>query len=323
VWRIEWNRCSYIKDPRSGKRVARPNPKNAWEIVDVPKLRIIDDDLWEAVKRRQRDLSFEIGRDDHGNALNRAHRRKFLLSGLLKCGCCGGGFMIVAQDRYGCATHRSMGTCNNNATVSRREIEERVLGGLKQKLLAPELVREFIRAFQEEVNRSNTEREVQARADRQQLDSIKRKIAGIVTAIEEGDYSRALGDRLADLEKQQDLLQVRLSEAPPSTVRLHPRLAEVYAEKIQQLEKALNDPAIRAEASDVLRSLIDRIELRPAGEGHGIAAMLYGDLAEILAVCADPGGKKNLPKAAASGSRLSVVAGACNHRELTLLPVHI
>ena len=308
VGRIEWNRCSYIKDPRSGKRVARPNPKNAWEIVDVPKLQIIDDDLWEAVKRRQKDLAFEIERDDHGNALNRAHRRKFLLSGLLKCGCCGGGFTIVAQDRYGCATHRSKGTCNNNATVSRRGIEGRVLGGLKQKLLAPELVREFIRAFQEEVNRSNTEREVQVRADRQQLDSIKRKIAGIVTAIEEGDYSRALGDRLADLEKQQDLLQVRLSEAPPSTVRLHPRLAEVYAEKIQQLEKALNDPAIRAEASDVLRSLIDRIELRPAGEGHGIAAMLYGDLAEILVVCA-PGGKKNPPKAAASGSQLSVVAG--------------
>src|SRR3990170_98763 len=232
------------------------------QVVDVPKLRIIDDDLWEAVRLRQRELSFEIRRDEAGNALNRAHRRKFLLSGLLKCGCCGGGFTIVAQDRYGCATHRSKGTCNNNATVSRQEIEERVRGGLKEKLLAPELVREFIRAFQEEMNRTNAEREEQFRADRQQLDSIKRKIAGIVTAIEEGDYSRALGDRLADLEKQQGLLQVRLSEAPPSTVRLHPRLAEVYAEKIQQLERALNDPAIRAEASDVLRSLSQNLSQR-------------------------------------------------------------
>ena len=58
-------------------------------------------------------------------------------------------------------------------------------------------------------------------------------IAKIVSAIEEGDYSRALGDRLADLEKQQELLEARLSEAPPSTVRLHPRLAEVYAEKVR------------------------------------------------------------------------------------------
>ncbi len=307
--RIEWNRCSYVKDPKSGKRVARPNSKELWEVVDVPELRILDDDLWEAVKLRQRELSFEIRRDEGGNALNRVHRRKFLLSGLLKCGCCGGGFTIVAQDRYGCATHRSKGTCSNNTTVSRQEIEARVLAGLKEKLMAPELVREFIRAFQEEVNRTNAEREQQFMADRQQLDSIKRKIAGIVNAIEEGDYSRALGDRLADLEKQQELLEARLSEAPPSAVRLHPRLAEVYAEKVQQLEQALNDPNIRAEAAEVLRSLIDRIELRPKGEGQGVAATLHGDLAKILGLCDDSGRKQKLPKVGASGSQLSVVAG--------------
>ena len=26
VGRIEWNRCSYVRDPSTGKRVARPNP---------------------------------------------------------------------------------------------------------------------------------------------------------------------------------------------------------------------------------------------------------------------------------------------------------
>jgi site-specific DNA recombinase len=36
VGRLEWNRCSYIKDPTTGKRVARPNPKDLWELVDVP-----------------------------------------------------------------------------------------------------------------------------------------------------------------------------------------------------------------------------------------------------------------------------------------------
>ena len=114
------------------------------------------------------------------------------------------------------------------------------------------------------------------------------------------------------------MLETRLSEVPPSTLRLHPRLAEVYAEKVQQLEKALNDTAIRAEAADVLRSLIDRIELHPRDEGRGIAATLFGDLARILALCADPGRKKKLPKAAASGSQLSVVAGARNRLDLQL-----
>jgi site-specific DNA recombinase len=43
--RLEWNRCSYVKDPRTGKRVARPNPRDKWEIVDVPHLRIIEEAL--------------------------------------------------------------------------------------------------------------------------------------------------------------------------------------------------------------------------------------------------------------------------------------
>ncbi len=298
--------------------MARPNPKDLWEIVEVPEFRIIDDDLWEAVKRRQQGLSFDIRRDDSGNALNRVHRRKFLLSGLLKCGCCGGGFTIVAQDRYGCATRRSKGTCTNNATVSRQDIEARVFEGLKQRLLAPELVREFIRAFQEEANRLAAEREQQYKADRLQLESVERKIAGIVAAVEAGNYSRALGERLAELERQQELLRARLKEPPASVVRLHPRLAEVYAEKIEDLERSLNEPDIKEEAADVLRSLIDRIELQPSSEGKGVGAVLYGDLAEILALCAPTDRKAELPRTAVPGSQLSVVAGARNHLDLQL-----
>ncbi len=97
-------------------------------------------------------------------------------------------------------------------------------------------------------------------------------------------------------------LEGRLSKAPPSTVRLHP-------------EQALNDSNISAEATDVLRSLIDRIELRPKGEGQGIAT-LHGDLAQILALCDDPNRKQKLPRAGASGSQLSVVAGARNRHYL-------
>jgi len=309
VGRLEWNRCSYIKDPRTGKRVARPNPQNLWEIVEVPALRIIDDDLWNAAKLRQSDASFEIRRDDSGNALNRAHRRKFLLSGLLKCGVCGGGFTIVAQDRYGCATRRSKGTCDNSATVTRQEIEARVLAGLKERLMAPQLVREFIRAFQEEINQTAAKHERQFKAERRQLETIERKITSIVAAIEEGNYSRALGDRLSDLERQQETLRARQSETPPSTVRLHPRLTEIYAEKVQQLEKALNDPDIRQEAAEVLRGLIDRIELRPRSDGKGVDAILHGDLAEILLLCEKAPRKSKLPGAGGSGSLLSVVAG--------------
>src|SRR5215470_7000345 len=56
IGRLAWNRCSYVKDPRTGKRVARPNPHDKWEIAAVPHLRIIDDALWERVKARQAEV---------------------------------------------------------------------------------------------------------------------------------------------------------------------------------------------------------------------------------------------------------------------------
>ncbi|WP_408841337.1 zinc ribbon domain-containing protein [Acidocella sp.] len=37
---------------------------------------------------------------------NHAHRRKFLLSGLLHCGCCGAPYVMMAQERFECSTHR-------------------------------------------------------------------------------------------------------------------------------------------------------------------------------------------------------------------------
>jgi hypothetical protein len=105
---------------------------------------IIEDTLWQEVKHRQETTGFEISWDESGNALNRAHRRRFLLSGLLVCGA---AYTIMAKGRYGCAGRRSKGTCSNDRTISRQEIEARILKALKQNLLTPDLVAEFTRAY--------------------------------------------------------------------------------------------------------------------------------------------------------------------------------
>ena len=49
-----------MKDPKSGKRVARPNPQHLWEVVEVPELRIIDDELWQAVRARQENVRYDM-----------------------------------------------------------------------------------------------------------------------------------------------------------------------------------------------------------------------------------------------------------------------
>lgn len=86
-----------------------------------------------------------------GASLNASHRSRFLLSGLVTCGCCGGGYTVIGKDRYGCAARRQKGTCDNARTITRQQIGGRVLEGLKERLLAPDLVAKFVRAFQDEI----------------------------------------------------------------------------------------------------------------------------------------------------------------------------
>jgi DNA invertase Pin-like site-specific DNA recombinase len=224
IGRLEWNRTAYVKDPRTGKKVARVNKQEVREIAEVPELRIIDDNLWQKVKARQKEARIEMGKDEPNNALNRLHRRKFLLSELLVCGQCGGRYTVVGKDRYGCATRRAKGTCNNDKSITRQRIETRVLGGLRDKLMAPELVAEFIQAYQEEFNAAAKTAASRGEELKREAEAVERKIAGIMTAIEDGMYTPVLKERMKALETRKAEIQALLASAEsPSVVRLHPK----------------------------------------------------------------------------------------------------
>lgn len=49
--RIVWNKVRMVKNPDTGKRLSRPNPRDDWQVVPAPHLRIIDEDIWTCVPR--------------------------------------------------------------------------------------------------------------------------------------------------------------------------------------------------------------------------------------------------------------------------------
>jgi hypothetical protein len=55
-----------------------------------------------------------------------------------------------------------------------------------------------------------------------------------------------------------------------------------YRKKIQRLTVALNNPEDRAEAAEAIRSLVDKITLRPGTNRGEIDATLHGKLGTIL-----------------------------------------
>ena len=67
---------------------------------------------------------------------------------------------------------------------------------------------------------------------------------------------------------------------------LHPNMAGHYRAQVARLAEALGAEENRAEAADILRSLIERITLTPNAEGK-LDIDLYGDLAGILSHAAN------------------------------------
>jgi hypothetical protein len=114
------------------------------------------------------------------------------------------------------------------------------------------------------------------------LTAAERKIAGIMRAIEDGNYNPTLTKRLSGLETDKAKAETNFSNAAePPKLRIHPNLPALCRRKVEYLQEALSEAATQVEAGEIIRSLIDRIELTPAGDT--LAIKLYGDLARIIA----------------------------------------
>jgi hypothetical protein len=291
--------------------VTRFNAKAEWIVQDVPELRIVTQQLWDSVKERQRRRQQDVRDEGRQLRLNAAHRPHYLFSGLLKCGICGGAYTIIDSKRYACANHRNRGTCANAVRVPRLLIEKRILDGLKDRLLTPELFQAFAHEYVDFMNRRARVEAASDTSARQQLSAVNSKIEAVLAAIEDGIRTPSTKRRLEELETRREQLEANLSKPQPgrSKVRLHPRLAELYREKVADLQEALNDVEERGEAAEIMRSLIDKVVLTPEMSDRMVNAKLYGALAGILALaggesCTGPGRPMQLSLVAEERSQL-------------------
>jgi site-specific DNA recombinase len=152
-------------------------------------------------------------------------------------------------------------------------------------LLTPDLVAEFTRAYQEEVSRLTKEASGKAAELESKLLGVQRKIDGIMRAIEDRLHQPSMKARLSELEAEKvSLLGQQANSNIVPNVSVHPNLAAVNRRKVEELESLLEDATHKDEAMELIRSLIEKIELGPREEG-GLDALLHGDLARILALC--------------------------------------
>ena len=312
IGRMVWNRQHFMKDPATGKRQARMNPLADWIIEDVPDLRIIDEALWQSVNGRLNDISASptaTGIRKSQFWLNK--RPKHILSGIVVCGYCHHPLAAVGKDYLRCARADRNGLCTNTRGIRRPVLEDIVLKALQQNLMHPDLVAEFIRAFQEEMNKERATIAAEQQFTIRRLAEISRQYDGLITAIAEGLRADGLQQRLSSLEAEKMKLEAALKRPTDGLVHLHPDLASGYRRRVAGLRQSLETEETRPEALEIIRSLIERVIVQPREDGS-FEIELEGEIARMVEIGLEPNQKpKNNKTALQNKERRSVkmVAG--------------
>lgn len=280
-----WNRIEMRKDPQTGQRVSRARPPSEWKRTEVPTLRIVSDDLWSAVQARRDARAVQTPYD-------RNPSKRGLFSGLIKCAACGSSMTAFnSRGRLICTARREKGpaVCGNDRSVDRGEVERRVLEGLRARLLSPEAVKAYVRLYHEAWQAEQAAATASIAPLRKRIGELSRSIVRLVDKICDGTDTPETNRRLVDEEEEKARLELALAQAEaeaPPPLTLHPKAAEMYADRIAKLQSAIREnSAINSPdwltVIEGVRDLVVRIEVGVDYAGE-LKVSLSGTLAAFM-----------------------------------------
>ncbi|UOA33308.1 Transposon gamma-delta resolvase [Sulfitobacter sp. DSM 110093] len=254
---------------------------------EIPALRIISDDLWQRsraqIARAARRVSGKAG----GPNPEAARRNRYLLSGMMVCGCCGGNYVKASTTSFRCNESRKH-ACENRISISRKRIEARVFGRIRDAFRSPELLEAFTEALDAERSKmKDFDPNKNMDHTQQRLSKAKAARKAILDAIEAGapfalykTRSEEIESEIADLEQSLRQLRARAETAAAAT----PDAAALFEAAVVKMEQLLSDPELVDQASQFLGQIIKRVVINPDPNAqHGLSLKLETDFAALLA----------------------------------------
>ncbi len=259
-----------------GQRRQQPRPEEEWLRLPAEELRIVSDELWNAAHVA---IAVNAARATGGSNPCRPGRTpgsggKYLLTGLMTCGQCGGG--IEARSRshggrrvffYGCSTFQRKGehVCGNKLTVPMEDANTAVLSVLEDVLLSPDIINAAIEAAIARIRapKSDDCERLHAEVDRLDL-----QLQRLSDAIAEGGEIGALIPAIREREaaRNETLARLRAIESSSrSATRTDAELERKARSVVANWRAAFHKHP--AKARQAIQALIDgRLTLRPRCE---------------------------------------------------------
>jgi len=286
---VVWNRTKTIRNRETGKTEQRPRPESEWVRVEVPELRIVSDQLWEAAREQNRRVREKHGPKRLGGMNRTVASRLYLFSSLLECGLCNANMVIVGGQvpnaQYGCPNHRYRGVCENSVRIPQRKLEQQLLAALSTNLLDPRLEEERVQSFRDQLKATLAAETRRTREAASQDSQLKEELAGLekeqenlVDGIARHGFSPALSARLAAVESRIAQIQkLRNAGVEPKVPEFTTEdIREFVQRKSQEFANTLaGDAAI---AREQLRKRISKLILTPKQTQDGSVFEVTGDV---------------------------------------------
>ncbi len=277
VGTLVYNRHRWVRDPDTNKRAAVIRPEGDRIRKDAPHLRIVTDDLWNAARGVQSEKTLQ--------PLAHRKRPKRLLSGLIFCGICGGHFTVENRDRLRCKSARD-GRCRERGRLPISAVERRVVDGIKDHLLEPDVVADAMRAYVAHVRRRDADANRRRHGLVRDLEEARRRADRLGELLIAGEIP-TLRDKLIEADTLITSLGASIEALGPApAATLHPTAAEAYRRRVMSLEQSFSEGSPeprRHELIDAVRPLIRKVVVRSNPTApDGWDMVLHGQLATIL-----------------------------------------
>ncbi len=281
-----------MKYPGSNKRKRLPRPPEEWIGAVREDLRIIEQDLWERARLHQDEVAEAYRRGPAGALAGQKRMTAYsrhVLSGLLRCGVCGGNMIVTGRDHYACSNHRNKGdsVCPNSHGVRRSTLETRVIAALRKQVLDERAAEAIVERALAQIRAADGGA---ARLDTLQEEEkeTQTRIENLVDYIARGQQSQAVSEALRQAEAC--LARLRAEKEAISN-----RADSFRAPSPAELRRRLEDfrGVLAADATlarGALHALVDRITILPANDnGAEGQAKIQGDLMAALSTAGGSG----------------------------------
>ncbi len=297
VGKWTWNKTKWVKPPGSRERKKVERPPEEWVSNRREDLRIVSDNMWSAVREMDEQQWDHHKRRANGQLVGHYGgntREKYLFSGLLKCGVCGGNMVVVTSKKRGsylvCGLHRTRGdaACPNCLHVDRGLVERALLSGISKRMLNPRILDRIVKKANDRLTRELSRKHPGAPELESRRTQVAEQVDNLTQFIMKGNRSPRISELLMQKEKELATIDRELEGAaargrcvaqpiPGSWVRTQVENLKALFDQFPEKTYLLRQ--------EIKKSLIDKVVMRPdlcESDRRGYVAEVKADPLSLL-----------------------------------------